>query len=138
MKQLHRWVDQAMADNQEELGYVIRTSTDRRPPQAASERAVETAIVTRSDASDSMRNDALNALAKQQKTTPSGAIVGLIDTVGKTDPQGVYHLLRLLPIQPADDLKAQPGSSFEIDDLRHIAGSSRSRVGFPRHGRQLL
>jgi glucose/arabinose dehydrogenase/azurin len=63
------------------------------------------AILSRNDVLDATRVEALDALAKERQSTRLAELLSVLDATVKTEPASALNLARLLPMQPASDLK---------------------------------
>lgn len=94
------------ADNPAGVNHLVARATAAEllnlPPTAA----VQTAILGRAEIPDATRNAALVALAKQRGEPPATVLVTLLETSQNLPPDAAATYARLLPLQPAEALRA--------------------------------
>lgn len=93
------------ADNPAGINYLIKSVSTTELLKLPRSAAVQQAILSRSDVLDATRVEALDALAKERKTSRLTELLAALDAAGKGDATMAANLARLLAMQNGSDLK---------------------------------
>lgn len=74
------------------------------------------AVLSRQDVPDANRIEALDSLAKERKTTRVTELLKIIQSARGSETESAASLARLLPLQPADELKANRAAIAALTD----------------------
>lgn len=110
LRQLEPWWRKALSgpdslavDKPGGLNYLIKTLKASDLQKLPRTPAIQQALLTRPEMTDAERVEALDALAKERKSTRIDELIRVLDSVSKASAAPL--LARLLPMQPAADLR---------------------------------
>ena len=92
-------------DNPAGINYLIKSVSTTELLKLPRTAAVQQAILSRSDVLDATRVEALDALAKERKTSRLTELLAALDAADKSDSMKDANLARLLAMQNGADLK---------------------------------
>ncbi len=113
MRQLEPWWKKAIseghplaADNPAGINFVLKTVSSADLAKLPKSPIVYTAMLTRSDVPQAQRLDALGELAKLDKVTQTGALLGALQPLEAAGGKAADDLCHFLLMQPAPELIA--------------------------------